>query len=303
MATACADAHDDPHDDSHPALNHPDLFREHARARPSDSHKGSFGNLTVIGGASGMGGAVLLAARMGAMAGAGRVFASFAGEVPAFDPVHPELMCRDAHVIPLEQGAVVIGPGLGVSRDANDLLSRVLACRLPLVIDADALNLLAEEAPLRHKLAARHDARAAPTILTPHPLEAARLLGTDVAHVQAGRFAAATQIAQRFNSVVVLKGAGSLIARADGSVIVNGSGNPALATAGSGDVLAGLCGALLAQHWPAWEAALAAVWLHGCAADDLVAAGLGPVGVTAGELLPWIRTALNRLITDTELTR
>ncbi len=290
MATDCADARDDPH----VTLNHPDLFGEHARARPPSSHKGSFGNLTVIGGASGMGGAVLLAARMGAMAGAGRVFAAFASGVPAFDPVHPELMCRDAHAMSLAQGAVVIGPGLGVSRDAHDLLSRALACRQPLVIDADALNLLAEEAPLQHKLAAR----AAPSILTPHPLEASRLLRVETAHIQADRIGAARQLAQRYNAVVVLKGSGSLIARADGEVIINGTGNPALATAGSGDVLSGLCGALLAQHWPAWEAALAAVWLHGKAADNLVAAGLGPVGVTAGELLPWIRTALNQLIKD-----
>ena len=280
-------------------LNHPALFDQHARARPHASHKGSFGDLTVVGGAAGMGGAVLLAARMGAMAGAGRVFAAFAGPVLAFDPVHPELMCRDAHAVSLSRGAVVIGPGLGMSRDANDLLSRALACRQPLVIDADALNLLVEEAPLQQKLAAR----AAPALLTPHPLEAARLLGTDAAHVQADRIGAATQLAQRFNAIVVLKGSGSVVAHTDGRLVINGSGNPALATAGSGDVLAGLCGALLAQQWPAWEAALAAVWLHGTAADDMVAAGTGPVGVTAGELLPWIRTALNRLIASSNAAR
>ncbi len=275
-------------------LNHPALFSTYARQRRHASHKGSFGDLTVIGGAAGMGGAVLLAARMGAMAGAGRVFAAFAGHVPPFDPVHPELMCRDAHAVTLSQGAVVAGPGLGVSTDANDLLSRALACRLPLVIDADGLNLLAEEAPLQHKLAAR----SAPAILTPHPLEAARLTGTDVQAVQADRIGVALALARRYWSVVVLKGSGSVIAAPDGRVVINGSGNPALATAGSGDVLSGLCGALLAQQWPAWEAALAAVWLHGCAADDMVAAGIGPVGVTAGELLPYIRAALNRLVRE-----
>jgi hydroxyethylthiazole kinase-like uncharacterized protein yjeF len=274
-------------------LNHPALFNAFAKQRPHASHKGSYGDLTVIGGAAGMGGAVLLAARMGAMAGAGRVFAAFADKVPAFDPVHPELMCRAAHAVALEQGAVVAGPGLGLSRDAHELLSRALASHLPLVIDADGLNLLAEESPLQHKLAAR----AAPCILTPHPLEAARLSGTDAAQVQSNRIAAATDIARRYRSVVILKGSGSVIAAADGRVVINGTGNPALATAGSGDVLAGLCGALLAQHWPAWEAALAATWLHGTAADDLVAAGTGPVGVTAGELLPQIRAAFNHLIT------
>ena len=286
------------YDDPPVTLNHPGLFRRHARTRPHASHKGSFGDLTVIGGAAGMGGAVVLAARMGAMAGAGRVFAAFAGSVPALDPVHPELMCRDAHQVALDHGAIVVGPGLGMSRDANDLLSRALASRQPLVIDADGLNLLADEGPLQHKLVARE----APTILTPHPLEAARLLGTDAAHVQQDRVGVAAQLAQRYHAVVVLKGSGSVIARADWQLVINGSGNPALATAGSGDVLAGLCGALLAQQWPAWEAALAAVWLHGVAADDMVAAGLGPVGVTAGELLPWIRTALNRLISNTDMT-
>ncbi len=277
-------------------LNHPALFDSFARQRQHASHKGSYGDLTVIGGAAGMGGAVLLAARMGAMAGAGRVFAAFAGSVPPFDPVHPELMCRDAHAVALEHGAAVVGPGLGMSTDANDLLSRALACRLPLVIDADGLNLLAEEMPLQHKLAAR----PAPAILTPHPLEAARLTGTDARSVQADRMGVALELARRYRAVVVLKGSGSVIAAPDGRVVINGSGNPALATAGSGDVLSGLCGALLAQQWPAWEAALAAVWLHGCAADDMVAAGIGPVGVTAGELLPHIRAALNRLIRQSD---
>ena len=166
-----------PHADNWVTLNHRGLFDPYAQPRRHASHKGSYGDLTVIGGASGMGGAVLLAARMGAMAGAGRVFAAFAGSVPAFDPVHPELMCRDAQAIALEHGAVVVGPGLSMSREANDLLSQALACRQPLVIDADALNLLAEEVPLQQKLAAR----AAPTILTPHPLEAARLVGSDAA--------------------------------------------------------------------------------------------------------------------------
>ncbi len=275
-------------------LNHIGLFSANAVRRRHASHKGSYGDLTVIGGAAGMGGAVLLASRMGAMAGAGRVFAAFAGKVPAFDPVHPELMCRDAHAAALDHGAAVIGPGLGLSRDANDLLDKALACRLPLVIDADALNLLAEESPLRHKLVAR----TAATILTPHPLEAARLLGTDATRMQADRTGAALELARRYRAVVILKGSGSIIAVPDGRIVINGTGNPALATAGSGDVLSGLCGALLAQRWPAREAALAAAWLHGAAADDMVAAGIGPVGVTAGELLPYIRSALNRLVTE-----
>ncbi len=269
----------------------PALFSHALAARPHASHKGSYGDLTVIGGASGMGGAVLLAARTGAMAGAGRVFAAFAAAVPAFDPVHPELMCRAAHAVELESGAAVVGPGLGMSRDAADLVARALGSALPLVLDADALNLIAAEPGLQHRLVQRH----APSLLTPHPLEAARLLGIDAAAVQADRLAIAGELARRFHAWVILKGSGSVIASPDGALAINASGNPALATAGSGDVLAGLCGALLAQHLAMREAALAAAWMHGHAADRLVADGVGPVGLTASELPAAIREVLNAL--------
>jgi hydroxyethylthiazole kinase-like uncharacterized protein yjeF len=267
-----------------PAL-FPNVFTPRAHA----SHKGSFGDVTVMGGAAGMGGAVLLAARMAAMAGAGRVFAAFAGAPPAFDPAHPELMCRDAHAIDLLQGAAVIGPGLGTSRDAHDLVARALSSRLPLVLDADALNLVAQEYGLQQRLARRR----APTLLTPHPAEAARLMGSDTEQVQANRLSVTAELASRFNACVILKGSGSIVAAPDGRLAINTTGNAALATAGTGDVLAGLCGALLAQHHTTWEAALAAVWLHGSAADQMVAEGIGPVGVTAGELLPYVRRCLN----------
>jgi hydroxyethylthiazole kinase-like uncharacterized protein yjeF len=139
-------------------------------------------------------------------------------------------------------------------------------------------------------------ARAAATVMTPHPLEAARLLGCSAADVQSDRLASARRLAAEFNAMVVLKGAGSVMARPDGMAVINVTGNPALATAGTGDVLAGLCGALLAQHWPPWEALLGAVWLHGAAADLLVEQGVGPVGLVASELPAAIRTCLNRLI-------
>ncbi len=270
----------------------PTMFVGSLPRRRHASHKGSHGDLTVVGGASGMGGAVLLAARMGAMAGAGRVFAAFAGPVPAFDPVHPELMCRDAHAARLENGAAVVGPGLGTSRDSADLVARALASALPLVLDADALNLVAAEPGLQQKLARR----TAPALLTPHPLEAARLMGIDAQQVQANRLGVAAGLAKRFDACVVLKGSGSIIAAPDGRLAINGCGNAALATAGSGDVLAGLCGALLAQRMPPWEAACAAVWLHGSAADQLLASGVGPIGVTAGELIAPIRQCMNQLV-------
>jgi NAD(P)H-hydrate repair Nnr-like enzyme with NAD(P)H-hydrate dehydratase domain len=121
-------------------------------------------------------------------------------------------------------------------------------------------------------------------------------LGCSAADVQADRLAAARRLAADFNAMVVLKGAGSVMARPDGLAVINVTGSPALATAGTGDVLAGLCGALLAQHWPPWEALLGAVWLHGAAADLLVEQGVGPVGLVASELPAAIRACLNRLI-------
>jgi len=145
---------------------------------------------------------------------------------------------------------------------------------------------------LRQQLVARRDA----SLLTPHPLEAARLLASTSAAIQVNRLAAARQLARDLNAIVILKGSGSVIAQPRGNLAINPTGNAALATAGSGDVLAGICGALLAQGWLVWEAALAAAWIHGKAADLLVQQGVGPIGLTAGELIPVIRNVLNRLV-------
>lgn len=275
-------------------LNTPLTFAEAIQPRLHASHKGSYGDVEVIGGAEGMSGAVILAARMTLMAGAGRVFAGFAGPVPAYDSLHPELMCRHADDLRADHGAVVIGPGLGMSRHAHDLLGRALSFAPALVIDADGLNLIAAEPALQSRLAQR----TAPALLTPHPLEAARLLGTDVHAVQSDRLSAANTLAQRYHATVILKGSGSIIAHPGDIPVINTTGNPALATAGSGDVLAGLCGALLAQGWSVRACALAAAWLHGSAADQMVANGTGPTGATASELMPWIRNALNKLVNE-----
>jgi hydroxyethylthiazole kinase-like uncharacterized protein yjeF len=273
-------------------LNEATLFAMHARPRRANSHKGSFGDVAVVGGAHGMAGAAVLAARSAAFAGAGRVYAGYIDAPPAYDPVHPEIMCRRAEDIDLSRAAIVAGPGFGGEAAAKALLSRILDAHGPLVLDADALNLVAADGALQAQVAAR----SAPTLITPHPLEAARLLGVGSSEIQADRLQAARTLARRYHAVALLKGAGSVMARPDGFAAINTTGNPALATGGSGDVLAGLCGALLAQGWPAWEAMLGAVWLHGAAADSLVRQGTGPVGVLAGELIPAIRHAHNRLI-------
>ncbi|RZI41921.1 NAD(P)H-hydrate dehydratase [Herbaspirillum sp. HC18] len=273
-------------------LNAVDLFSAFLKKRPHNSHKGSYGDVIVIGGAPGMAGAPILAAQAAAKCGAGRVFASFIADPPAYDSLHPELMCRRASDMDFSSATLVVGPGMGTSREANDLLARAMHAKSPLVLDADALNLIAAEPGLQQKLKTRN----APTLMTPHPLEAARLLQSSTKEVQDDRLAAARELASRFDAVAILKGSGSVIAKPDGEAVINTTGNAGLATAGTGDVLAGICGALLAQSFPAWNAALAATWLHGEAADILASQGIGPIGLTASELIPCVRTRLNQLI-------
>ncbi|MTW12705.1 NAD(P)H-hydrate dehydratase [Pseudoduganella eburnea] len=272
-------------------LNDVALFAHCARRRRHSSHKGSNGSVAVVGGARGMAGAPILAARTALNAGAGRVYACFVGDPPAFDAAQPELMCRSAQEYDFNSAILVIGPGMGGSASGAEMLASALHSHSPVVLDADALNLVAGSGPLQTQLAQR----SAPCILTPHPLEAARLLGMSADQVQADRPAAARRLASKLAATVVLKGSGTVIAARDGTIVINNTGNPALATAGAGDVLSGLCGALLAQGWPEWEAALAGAWLHGMAADVLVSEGAGPIGITASELIPAIRAAVNRL--------
>ena len=267
----------------------------HARVwlqkRRRNTHKGSYGTLGIVGGATGMTGAPLLAGRAALYAGAGKVHLGFlADAAPSVDFAQPELMLRAADdILRGDSTVLVVGPGLGQSRLAADYLGRALSKSLPLVVDADALNLVAQEAGLGNRLRRRDHA----TLLTPHPAEAARLLQTSTAVIQADRVAAARSIAERFNAAVALKGAGTVCAFPDGSWAINGSGNSGLASAGTGDVLSGIAGALLAQGYAAERALLLAVCVHGAAADALVAAGAGPVGLSASELLPAVRRLLN----------
>lgn len=268
-----------------------DDFASALRQRPRNSHKGQFGSLAVIGGAPGMTGAALLAARAGLMLGAGRVFGGLLQSL-AVDTGQPELMLRSPDAALAAATAAVVGPGLGDSDAALGVLRRAVDADFPLLLDADALNLVAK----RPVLAAHVARRAAPTLLTPHPAEAARLLAVATEAVQADRVAAALDLARRFRAHVALKGCGTVVADPDGRWRINATGNPGLASAGSGDVLAGIGGALLAQGWPAHAALCAAVHLHGAAADERVAAGDGPVGLAAGELIPAARRQLNQLI-------
>ena len=222
-------------------------------------------------------GAALLAARAALRLGSGRVYVGLIDKhAPALDAQQLELMLRTPEkLIGSGLTALACGPGMGTSHEARVLLEKACALDLPLVLDADALNLVAAEGELHVALATRNPS-VAPTVLTPHPAEAARLLDCDVAVVQADRIGAALELSTRFNALVALKGCGTVVASPEDAWFINTSGNPGLATAGSGDVLTGMITALLAQGWPALEALLAAVHLHGCAADCLVAQGSGP---------------------------
>jgi hydroxyethylthiazole kinase-like uncharacterized protein yjeF len=271
----------------------PDLFRACLQPRRRNTHKGDYGSVGIVGGAPGMAGAALLAGRAALQLGAGRVYVGMLERL-AVDPQQPELMLRGADEIFGLATVIAVGPGLGQSNEAADLLRRALDSALPLVLDADALNLLAAR-PVLLKKVGRGDT---PVVLTPHPAEAGRLLGTSTEDVQTDRLAAALELARRHRATVVLKGCGSIIATPDGRWFINATGNAGLASAGSGDVLTGMIAALLARHRPPLEATLAAVHLHGAAADELVAAGIGPAGLTAGETIPVSRGLLNRWTAD-----
>ena len=269
----------------------PGLFKGVLKKRPGNFHKGMAGSLGILGGAAGMTGAALLAGRAALKLGAGRVYVGLLQEKPVeVDAAAPELMLRHADdVLGQDLDAVLAGPGLGASEHAETLLGAVLASEMPCVLDADALNLISESENLQDAC----ERRTAETLLTPHPGEAARLLDTSVAEVQANRLSSAQRLADSFNANVVLKGNGSVVVARDGHWFVNTSGNAGMASAGMGDVLAGFLGALLAQRYTGETAIVLGVHLHGAAADALVAAGAGPVGLTAGELIEPARRIWN----------
>ncbi len=269
----------------------PVLFGNYLKPRLRNSHKGNFGSVAILGGAPGMAGAALLAGRAALHLGAGRVYLGMLEALPV-DVSQPELMLRTPDEALQTASVLAIGPGLGQSARAAELLAQALDSRLPRVIDADGLNLLAQQAELARKCATS----PAPTLLTPHPAEAARLMGCLPGAIQADRVSAAVVLARRFNAHVALKGCGTVIATPEGRWFINTNGNPGLASAGSGDVLTGMAAALLAQHWPPLEALLAAVHLHGAAADACVAQGQGPVGLTASEVGEAARRIFNHWI-------
>lgn len=240
----------------------------------ANAHKGTQGTLAIIGGANGMLGAALLASRAAMRMGAGKVKVGWLAEpFPQVDPQMPEVMMRSASELTnAECNALVVGCGMGVSGNAVRLLKAQLKRDQPIVLDADALNLIAESAELA-TLTQQRAVRGAVTILTPHPAEAARLLGASTASVQTDRLRAARDLAKGYRAVVALKGAGTVVD--DGNVTsINTTGNALLATAGTGDVLAGMIGALLAQGYAPFDATRIGVALHGAAADQMKVRGV-----------------------------
>lgn len=274
-------------------IHHTQLFAQ--LTRPDDSHKGLFGSVAIVGGNIGMVGASVLAGRAAFATGAGKVWLNVLDARLAVDVTAPELMVRGAMDDLSGADAVAVGMGLGQDTTAHHAFMHALShTDKPLIMDADALNLLALEAndaaPLRHGLRAHRGA----TILTPHPAEAARLLGCTVAEVQANRVTCAQKIAAQYTSVTVLKGSASIIAHPDGNHHINTTGNAALAVAGQGDVLSGVIVALLAQGLSAFDAACLAVYWHGLAGELYAFEAGGTVGLAASAMPSLLSRVINR---------
>lgn len=272
-----------------PVLRRADADRLAARLprRRRGAHKGDHGRVLVVGGGPGMPGAARLAAEAALRVGAGLVsVATVPAHVVAIVAGRPEIICHaagsaaEARPLMAEADVVAIGPGLGQSDWARDLLEAALACGKPLVVDADALNLLA-----------RSPWRGPDWVLTPHPGEAARLLGTDAASIQADRLGAVRNLADRFGGTIVLKGACSLVAGPSGEAWVCDAGNPGMATAGMGDVLTGAIAGLAAQGLGLEQAALVGVCVHARAGDRAAAHGMR--GLIASDLMEALRAGVN----------
>lgn len=262
--------------------------------RKNDAHKGTFGSVAIIGGDTSMVGAVLLSARAALLSGAGRVYAAcLSADAPSVDLLHPEIMFRaPADLIKLAQlDCIVIGPGLGQSKVAVELLGFWLNQQVPLLVDADALNLIAKY----QNLAVICQNRSTETVITPHVGEAARLLGVSAELIQQSRDDSAFKLASSLHATCVLKGASTVVTNFEGVSFVNATGNVGLASGGTGDVLSGIIGSFLAQGLSGIEAAKLGVYIHGAAADALVARGVGPAGLTASEVAIEARNVINRL--------
>ncbi|MBC7623922.1 MAG: NAD(P)H-hydrate dehydratase, partial [Aeromicrobium sp.] len=266
-------------------------------SRRANSHKGSFGNVGVVGGAEGMTGAAVLAARAALHMGPGKVYLGlFDKDRPSFDLLHPEIMVRDAKALVKDDSMTAFAIGMGMGETGAASLLALLSLDKPTLVDADALNVISTNPSIRAAFEAKRSENSRSClsfVFTPHPGEAARLLGISSAQVQADRPSAAIKLAQEFASVVVLKGAGSIVAHPDGRYVINTTGNAGMASGGMGDALAGMIAALMAIGLEPWDAARLGVYLHGAAGDAALHHGMGPHGLTASEVIFEARTLLN----------
>lgn len=260
--------------------------------RQADAHKGDFGHVMVIGGDTGYGGAALMAAEAAARTGAGLVsIATRPEHIPAILARRPEVMAcgvvsgQELEPLLARPTVLVVGPGLGRSPWSEQMLQQAVKSGLPLVLDADALNILAAGRVIPSSIKRDN------WLLTPHPAEAARLLGITTAEVQTDRFATVSAIQERYNAAVILKGAGSLVASPGAQVTVVTDGNPGMATGGMGDVLSGILGGLMAQGLSLSEAAQLGAVVHACAAD-FAAEEFGERGLLATDVIPYLRELL-----------
>jgi hydroxyethylthiazole kinase-like uncharacterized protein yjeF len=266
--------------------------------RQAHEHKGHAGKVLIIGGAPGMAGAALLAGRAALHAGAGWVILDFIDDrAISVLSDQPELMLRTGQIGDVTQihpDVIAIGPGLGQGNLAEQLLLESLQSTAFLVIDADALNLIAANSQLLKELKARPSLS---TVLTPHPGEAANLLKQTTEQIQADRELAIQKLVELTGSIVVLKGHHTLVYASQQSIQVCLRGNPGMGVGGMGDVLTGITAAILAQgirhNLNAYEATCLAVELHSCAADNLLNQGVGPIGMTPSEVLLEVRNLIN----------
>jgi len=267
-------------------------FTAKLQCRKNNTHKGSFGHVLIIGGDLGMGGAAIMAAEAALASGAGCVkVLTNRAHIPAFLSRCPEVMVHAYETTPIKnllkgKTSIVVGPGLGQTDWGVSVLNTLRECELPILFDADALNLIAKDKSLL--------SFSSKNVFTPHPGEAARLLKIKTTYVQEDRFAAVKHLQHQLEGTVVLKGSGTLIFNGY-TVSVCSKGNAAMAVAGCGDILSGLIGGLLAQGYNAEDAASLGVWLHASAGDEAVIDMKGQRGLRATELIPLIRAQLNTL--------
>ncbi len=283
-----------------------EIVKEILPLRPADSHKGSFGHVLTIAGSPGMGGAAMLASKSALRVGAGMVFLATPRTVmntlPPEEIIYrpmPETdsgsFSRDA-IKPLKEQmataqAVILGPGLGLTDDTQAIVADILHdIECPCIIDADGLNAIAKKPELLEN-------NEGDFVLTPHPKELARLLNCEVAEIQSDRIGYALKAAEKFQSVVVLKGSMTVVANPEGQVFINPTGNPGMSTAGAGDVLSGIIGGLLAQGVESFHAAAAGVYIHG-RAGDILAEEIAECGIVAGDIQRTIPFAIESIQDD-----